>query len=70
MRSATTRSAAALGLLILAGCASQPIPTEGGSVTCVHVSTLTTTTTTVFVAAERPGTVVVQPDCTVTAISK
>jgi starvation-inducible outer membrane lipoprotein len=57
-------------LLLLVGCAAQPIPIEGGSVTCVHVSTLATTTTTVYVAADRPGTVVVLPDCTVSAVSQ
>ena len=64
------KTASILALLALAGCASQPVPMEGGSVTCVHVATLTTTTTTVYVAADRPGTVVVQPDCTVTAVGK
>jgi hypothetical protein len=60
----------AIGLLAMAGCAAQPVPIEGGSVTCVHVATLTTTTTTVYVASDRPSTVVVQPDCTVTAVAQ
>jgi hypothetical protein len=64
------RSVWACGLLALSGCASQPVPIEGGSVTCVHVATLATTTTTVYVAADRPGTVVVLPDCTVTAVAQ
>jgi starvation-inducible outer membrane lipoprotein len=56
-------------LFLLVGCAAPPSAIEAGSVTCVHVSTLATTTTTVYVSADRPGTVVVLPDCTVSAVS-
>lgn len=64
-----TRFILAAGIVAMAGC-STPLPTVDpavGSIACVHVSTLTTSTTTVYVAADRPGSVVVQPDCTVAA---
>jgi hypothetical protein len=55
---------AMLALLLLAGCSGVPTVTQSGSLTCVRVVTLLTTTTTVYVA-ELKGTMVVQPDCTI-----
>jgi hypothetical protein len=57
-----------LPLLILAGCSTTPVPVQSGGMTCVHVSTLTVTTTAIYIAADVLGTIVVHPDCT-TAIT-
>lgn len=60
----------AAGCMLAAGCSTVPPPIDtpqGGTVTCVRVAMLTTSTTTVYVTADRPGTIVVQPDCTVAA---
>jgi len=52
-------------LLLLTGCSAMPPITQAGLLTCIRVETLTTTTTTVYVASDQAGSVVVQPDCTV-----
>ena len=55
-----------LASVLAAGCSPMPqIDGQRGTVTCATVDTLTTRATTVYLQAERPGTVVVQPDCTV-----
>jgi len=51
--------------LLLAGCSSAPTVNDSGLLTCVRVETLVTTTTTVYIASDQAGSVVVQPDCTV-----
>lgn len=56
------RAAAAMAAL-LAGCASEPMIDGTGALTCVHVQTLTTTTTAVQIAAGMAGAVMLQPDC-------
>jgi hypothetical protein len=52
--------------LLLTGCALPRIDTAG-TVSCTTWSTLTVRATTVYIHADRPGTVVVQPDCAVAA---
>lgn len=58
------RHAMMILLLLLAGCAAPQIDATG-TVTCASWSSLTARATTVYLHAEQPGTVVVQPDCTV-----
>jgi hypothetical protein len=59
----------ALLCLLLAGCAAPQIDATG-TVTCATFATLTTRATTVYINADAPGTVVVQPDCTVAVTVK
>lgn len=54
-----------LALALLAGCSSVPPSIDGqGAVACVRVETLTTSTTTVYIAAGQGGAFMVHPDCT------
>lgn len=58
---------AAVAVLALAGCAAPslaPVDAHNG-ITCITVDTLTTRATTVYMQTDRPGSVLIQADCTV-----
>ena len=58
--------------LLLTGCATPTMPTldQQHGIACVTVSTLTTRVTTVYIQADKAGTVSVESDCTVKATVK
>lgn len=62
------RCVLAVAAALAAGCTTAPPVVDGtGAITCVRVDTLTTQTTTVYVAPGQAGAVSVLPDCTVQA---